>query len=92
MMLPIFLNQYMILQVLFGHVDNQKRVREYSYPLVQCIFRISSLQILNLQVVLSHNFSELNFHQELVEIFVPGLLGDFVHQNIILCESGENDS
>ena len=39
------------------------------------------------------NFSELNFHQEqLVELFVPGLLGHFVHQNIFLCESEVNDS
>ena len=38
-------------------------------------------------------FSELSFYQEqLVELFVPGLLRDFVHQNRILCESEENDS
>ena len=38
-------------------------------------------------------FSELNYHQEeLVQLFVPGLLGDFVHQKKILCESEENDS
>ena len=38
-------------------------------------------------------FSELNFDQEqLVELFVPGLLGDLVHQNRSLCESEENDS
>ena len=38
-------------------------------------------------------FSELNFHQEqLVELFVPGLLRDLVQQSRILCESEENDS
>ena len=38
-------------------------------------------------------FSQLIFHQErLVELFVPGLLGDLVHQIFILCESEENDS
>ena len=38
-------------------------------------------------------FFELNFHQDrLVELFVPGLLRDLVHQKIILCESEENDS
>ena len=37
-------------------------------------------------------FSELNFQQEqLVELFVQGVLGDLVRQNRILCES-ENDS
>ena len=37
--------------------------------------------------------SELNFRQErLVEFFVPGHLGDLVHQNVILCESEDNDS
>ena len=37
-------------------------------------------------------FSELNFHQEqLVEPFVPGLLGDVVHENKILFECEEND-
>ena len=34
MMLPNFLNHCMILQVLFSQVDNQKRFRENSYPLV----------------------------------------------------------
>ena len=33
-MLPNFLNHCMILQALVGQVDNQKRFREYSYPLV----------------------------------------------------------
>ena len=38
-------------------------------------------------------FSELNFCQEqLVQLFVPDVLGDLVHQNRILCESEENDS
>ena len=40
-----------------------------------------------------YNFSGLNFYQEqLVGLFVSGLLGDLVHQNRILCESEENDS
>ena len=34
MMLPNFLNHCIILQVPFLQVDNQKRFREYSYPLV----------------------------------------------------------
>ena len=34
MMLPNFLNHYVIPQALDGQVDNQKRFREYSYPLV----------------------------------------------------------
>ena len=34
MMLSNFMNHYVILQALVGQADNQKRFREYSYPLM----------------------------------------------------------
>ena len=69
---------------------------------LQALVSAQSMHILNFFALSSGSpchtqssiiFSGLNFHQEqLVELFVPGLLGDLVHQNRILCESEENDS
>ena len=68
---------------------------------IQPLVATQSMHILNFLALSSGSpgrtqsniiFSELNFHQEqLVELFVPGLLGDLVHQNRILCESEENE-
>ena len=78
----------------FSHAELDLVVLE-----IPALFATQSTHILNfLQSLESPSrtvkkFSELNFHQEqLVELFVPGLLGDLVRQKRILCESGENDS
>ena len=69
---------------------------------IQALVATQSMQILNFFALSSGSpgrtqsciiFSELTFHQEqLVELFVPGLLGALVHQSRILRESEENDS